>query len=216
MRIFFFLKCVVVYIPVSVCTLHDCTRRMASAHHPANVARPRAILNEAQAIQIFQIKVAANTFMHPRPSSVKIAELFGISEKAVRDIWNGRTWGSVTCHMDPSRPVQVRKDVGRPKGSKDSRPRATQRRLNTGVRFDSKKQTINSIETNIPATCAAKLIASLPSNQVLHVSQQRTVGSDSVDDQLHGWAEGTSTPSELIDPFLFDWVSEIETNTHKM
>ena len=66
----------------------------------------------------------------------------------------------------------------------------------------SKSKTRKTIETNIMGACAAKLIYLVPSNQVLHVSQQRTVGSYSVDDSdhIHEWAEGALTPSELIDP----------------
>jgi hypothetical protein len=56
------------------------------------------------------------------------------------------------------------KQVGRPKGSNDSKPRAVAK---------------------------------------LHGSQQRAFVSDSIDDQLHEWVEGTSTPSDLIDPFRF-------------
>ena len=183
---------------------------------PTNVAKPRAILNEAQAVQIFQIKVAANSFMRPCSSAVKIAVLFGISEKAVRDIWKGRTWGSETCHMDPTRPVLIRKDVGRPKGCKDSKPRASPLQRNAGVLFGVKQQRVKSMKANIKltGTCKVNQTNQLHPCQVLHGSQQRAVVSYSVDDQLHAWAEGISSPSELIDPFRFDWVSESETSSH--
>ena len=114
---------------------------MTPAHHPANVAKPRAILNEMQAIQIFQIKLSANTFMYPYQSSAKIAELFGISKYAVLEIWKGHTWGNETCHMDPSLPAPVKKHAGRPKGfSKDSKPRATLRQRNAVVVLGVEKQ----------------------------------------------------------------------------
>ncbi len=34
--------------------------------------------------------------------------------------------------------------------------------------------------------------------------------SDSVDYQLHEWAEGTSAPPELVDPFRLDWVEWVD------
>jgi len=164
---------------------------MASAHKSVNASKGRAILNEAQAVQIFQAKVDA--FMQPRPSSKKIGALFGISEKAVRDIWNGRTWRSETCHMDPTRPVQVMKQVGRPKGSKDSKPRAVAKLDPTRLVQDMKQVGRPKGSNDSKPRAVAKL----------HGSQQRAFVSDSIDDQLHEWVEGTSTPSELIDPFRF-------------
>ena len=45
-----------------------------------------------------------------------------MSEKAVRDIWTGRTWSKETCHLDESRPFPTKK-MGRPLGRKDAQPR---------------------------------------------------------------------------------------------
>ncbi len=41
-----------------------------------------------------------------------------ISEKAVQDIWKARTWSRETCHLEPTRTVEL-KQIGRPKGCKD-------------------------------------------------------------------------------------------------
>ena len=76
---------------------------------------------------------------------VLVSRLFGISPKAVRDIWNQRTWRHVTstlqlvvgrsCEGDQAtlrEPTNqqllvaasfIARPVGRPRGSKDSRPR---------------------------------------------------------------------------------------------
>jgi hypothetical protein len=79
------------------------------------MSKPRARLSEAQVIAIFQARASAS-------GSTKVAMVYGVSEKAVRDIWKGRTWSKETWHLDPSRPLQL-KLTGRPKGCKDSQPR---------------------------------------------------------------------------------------------
>ena len=172
---FIFLSCV--SLRVYFCFLHKSTT-MASVHQSVNISKRRVALNKAQAVEIFQAKFHANVSMQKHPSPKKIAALFGIGEKTVRDIWKGRTWRSATCHMDPTRPVHVMKQVGRPKGSKDSKPRTAQRQWNAVVPSGVKQQ-------------MAKV----------HGSQQQAFVSYSIDDQLHEWVEGVSTPSELIDPF---------------
>ena len=79
------------------------------------MAQPNARLTQDQAIDIFNMKSSALT-------AVKIAVSYGVSEKAVRDIWTGRTWSRETCHLDITRTV-VPKKVGRPIGRRDQKPR---------------------------------------------------------------------------------------------
>ncbi len=81
--------------------------------------RTRAKLSSAQVIQIFQIRQTL-----PIEPAAKVANIFGVSEKTVRDIWKGRTWINETWHLDTSR-VVVQKNIGRPKGARDSKPRMT-------------------------------------------------------------------------------------------
>ena len=89
---------------------------MASRQYPVvKESKPRARLSEDQAITIFQSKSSAS-------SAVNLARVYGVSEKAVRDIWKGRTWSKETWHLDTSRPFQL-KLTGRPKGCKDKKPR---------------------------------------------------------------------------------------------
>ena len=55
--------------------------------------KSRAILTAEQAIKIFQIKLSNDTAVRgQRLTSCSVARAFGVSEKAVRDIWKGRTW----------------------------------------------------------------------------------------------------------------------------
>jgi hypothetical protein len=77
--------------------------------------KPNARLTQHQAIDIFKMKSSALT-------AVKIAVSYGVSEKAVRDIWKGRTWSRETRHLDNTRTVVLKK-VGRPIGRRDQKPR---------------------------------------------------------------------------------------------
>ena len=80
-----------------------------------SASKPRARLSEAQVIAIFQAKDSAS-------AAAKVAMVYGVSEKAIRDIWKGRTWSRETWHLDTSRPLQL-KLTGRPKGCRDTKPR---------------------------------------------------------------------------------------------
>ena len=77
--------------------------------------KPRAKLSETQVIMIFQAKACSS-------SASVVAAVYGVSEKAVRDIWTGRTWSRETHHLDASRQLHPRK-TGRPIGSRDRHPR---------------------------------------------------------------------------------------------
>ena len=86
------------------------------------IAKPRAILNREQAIEIFQLRPSENTVGTGR-SSLAVARTYKVSEKTVRDIWRARTWHRETLHLDPSRPARADTPPGRPLGRKDSAPR---------------------------------------------------------------------------------------------
>jgi hypothetical protein len=96
--------------------MHPPTVLPAENPNPS-ATKPRARLTEDQVIRIFKLKLDS-----PRPSSAKLAPLYGVSEKAVRDIWTGRTWSRETRHLDISRPLQL-KPSGRPNGCRDKQPR---------------------------------------------------------------------------------------------
>ena len=88
----------------------------------SQVAKPRAVLSEDQAIAIFQLKVARNA-KNRAPSATSVAKQYGVSEKTIRDIWNARTWTLETAAMDPARPFKPPAATGRPKGRRDRIPR---------------------------------------------------------------------------------------------
>ncbi len=86
------------------------------------MARPRMVLSEQQAREIFKLK-NTHGFSSLHAASVSLAAIHKVSPKAIRDIWKGRSWLDVTFDFwDPcDRPP--RKVLGRPKGRKDTKPR---------------------------------------------------------------------------------------------
>jgi hypothetical protein len=72
---------------------------------PVQACKTRTILREEQAVQIFEIKLANSNSgieFSKRLRPEAIAKHYGISTKAVRDIWIGRTWLRETMHLDPA------------------------------------------------------------------------------------------------------------------
>ena len=84
-------------------------------------SKPRAILTKDQALEIYMQKKGQTK--GPPQTAAAVARAFGVSEKAIRDIWKGRTWSDETSEADPSRAKKQRGHAGRPPGSKDSVPR---------------------------------------------------------------------------------------------
>ena len=61
----------------------------------------KRILTEKQAKEIYQIYLAelspSSSFMKAKNSrSTRLTSIYGVSPKTIRDIWNRRTWTSVT------------------------------------------------------------------------------------------------------------------------
>ena len=110
-----------------------------------------AIFNLRHIHSIFRLQSVRVSNLPPTHAttrwSVLVSRMFGISPKAVRDIWNQRTWRHVTQSLpwtpevspdDPtfgtgsqqdmlmdrfSAAVSTLRPIGRPRGSKDSQPR---------------------------------------------------------------------------------------------
>ncbi len=69
--------------------------------------KSRAILTKHQAIEIFKLRRGASApGENRRSSATEVARCYKVSEKAIRDIWKGRTWARQTSHgkMLPSQP----------------------------------------------------------------------------------------------------------------
>jgi hypothetical protein len=83
-------------------------------------ARHNAKLTAQQAVEIYRLKdVTSNA----KKKTSLLVKHFGVSRKAIRDIWRGRTWGQETQHLDADGKPVVSKPIGRPKGAKDKKPR---------------------------------------------------------------------------------------------
>ena len=71
-----------------------------------NVQRPcpRALLTEKQAIEIY---ICRKSKTDHKVSTTALSKQFNISPKAIRDIWNRRTWAPETQHLwtDDERPM---------------------------------------------------------------------------------------------------------------
>jgi hypothetical protein len=78
--------------------------------------RPRSRLSEAQVVEIFLSKAT-------KLSASKICVRFGVSEKAVRDIWTGRTWAKETMHLESMLPTFEIRTIDPQIDGADQRPR---------------------------------------------------------------------------------------------
>ena len=142
--------------------------------------RPRARLTESQVLSIFRCKYSAAT-------PTKLAVIFGVSEKAVRDILTGRTWARQTWHLEVSRVLVARE----PKDSKDVKNEEEERQ-DEQKRTGAKHSTFFSLETTVFAT-------------------KNIRNEKSLDDQLFDWANisdyhvGFGGQHNWRDPFLKDW-----------
>ena len=108
---------------------------------PANLIAPQdqqnhTVLSKAQVLEIFHLKARASpkgTRLSSAISSSTVAKWYGVCSKTIRDIWMGRTWYRATHPLEPGREdsrERLSKQPGRPKGSKDSKPRTRRKSFN--------------------------------------------------------------------------------------
>ena len=84
--------------------------------------RPRNVLESHTAREIFHLKTTHNkASLHA--ASQRLASKYGVSSKAIRDIWKGRSWLDATYDLWNVEDRPARRIIGRPKGRKDSKPR---------------------------------------------------------------------------------------------
>jgi hypothetical protein len=190
-------------------------------------SKPRARLTENQAIYIFTIRSSGL-------SASKIAKSFSVSEKAIRDIWTGRTWSTETHHLDTARTV-VLKQVGRPKGCRDQKPRK-KRVVNpahlmtnfefpnfVAAQYNDSRNTVESADVSSQKERVMRafwLETTDPCKQVSHSKWVQTCAEEDVphwcqetlpccferiDEQLYTWNESLWINSENPDPFSDDW-----------
>lgn len=188
---------------------------IAKSARRANKANSRAKLTVSEAISIFAKRRSVPAFF--------IAGEYGVSEKAIRDIWTGRTWSKETWPLEPSRVMQIKR-LGRPKGSKDLRPRKkrstlleTQIELIDGLNLlRGAVQCALAHNSDLqPGNQSSSQATSVPGDPVRFDSQLITAGErdsnhkrfpakrspESLDEQLHAWEEWIWYDPQQLDPF---------------
>jgi hypothetical protein len=84
--------------------------------------RPRIVLTNEQARDIFKLK-SGHGCASLHSASIRLASKYGVSSKAIRDIWKGRSWLEATFDLWNIEDRPAKRIIGRPKGKKDSKPR---------------------------------------------------------------------------------------------
>ena len=104
-----------------------CQRTMDTLQHAKfDSHRSRVVLSKKAAREIFIVK--SNLGLESaHQASIRLAAKYRISSKAIRDIWKGRSWLDATFDLWSEEDRPCRRVIGRPKGKKDSKPRAKAR-----------------------------------------------------------------------------------------
>ena len=144
--------------------------------------KPRARLTEHDVLSIFRCKYSSAT-------ATKLAIVYGVSEKAVRDIWTGRTWARETRHLVTSGGLPEQK-LGRPKGSRDAKPRKS--------RSQERDQSQISLDQGRLDDATNTILSSV--NMADY--------DKSLDEQLFEWERDgayNGNQQRWVDPFQADW-----------
>jgi hypothetical protein len=144
----------------------------------------------------------------------KVAKEYGISEKAVRDIWTGRTWKKETRLLDCSR-LDVLQNFGRLKGRRSSQPKNSR---NIQVKDDASVENILDVTRQVEADelCnepsmarqemedkeMTRMIPSTGTTALFFKLEAAAIRS--LDVQLHSWERQYKTAPDFYDPFHQD------------
>ena len=142
--------------------------------------RPRLLLSNEEAREIFKLQTT-----HGYPSlhaaSVVFAKKYGVSPKAIRDIWTGRSWLEATFSLWNADERPVRRTIGRPKGKKDSKPRKSKNggRLILGGQDASNIPKWGKFENNLCHSRLGESVTIFPGSTHLERSNHEEVYSGS-------------------------------------
>ena len=186
--------------------MHTEANFLQSRLFPQPAMKPRAKLAASDAIEIFRVRRSG-------VQATKLAHMYDVSEKAIRDIWTARTWATETWHLEPSRELVLRQ-AGRPKGRTDSKPRRIKNivnRLRKGQLVGHSHQYFeNQCFSSADSTPSMDVLQS-PVCSVVQPERAGDAGFDveasappSLDEQLGAWDLGACSP-ESWDPFMQDW-----------
>ena len=157
--------------------------------HGRNTGSPRAKLTEIDAVNIFGMKSSI--------SAIILSNAYGVSEKAVRDIWIGRTWRKETWHLDPSRALQIKR-LGRPKGSKDSQPRKKRSPLSLTKMHTQSDYALTGIAPEIDNCVELEPDEKIDNHRPLDSASSN---ANTLDQQLFEWDERIWYDQRHPDPF---------------
>mmetsp|Transcript_78378 Transcript_78378/g.210856 ORF Transcript_78378/g.210856 Transcript_78378/m.210856 type:complete len:164 (-) Transcript_78378:333-824(-) len=117
-------------------------------------SKAQAKLSEKQALEIYSLKIRHERLSGAttkKPSATLVAREFGVSDKAVRDIWRGRTWLRETATLDDPAEAARRLGTLRPPGRPRKAPKMDDHSdgMSEGLKKLSGKDA--SIQNNIAA-----------------------------------------------------------------
>eukprot|EP00960_Hanusia_phi_P048349 758889-Hanusia_phi.AAC.2 len=132
----------------------------------ARAARAFLSVNDARDIYKYAQEHSRDGHWSPTIASAQLSEKYAISPKAIRDIWNRRTWTTATYEFwseeekrefsvkksmvaaIPKPQAQTGKKAGRPLGSKDTKPRK-RRNSNAGTGSSPVQQEVGGADSNL-------------------------------------------------------------------
>ena len=201
------------YLPSVSEVLYEVSDFQIESVH-ADKRRGRTILTELQAQDIFKHK--PTEFAQDRTKAGVLARFYGVSVKTIRDVWVGRTWYRATFHMDhakPFAPERLEKKAGRPKGSKDRKPRSCLATRSDASDIDPLSETGDQVGNNTCAQGWDDKLRHAPSCAcpVSAVKDAFTWG----DADNRSWANFPmiiSSSSGFEDPFREDWELALQCN----
>ena len=166
--------------------------------------RSRTVLTKQEVIEIFKLKQQATSSKTSTFQSEQVCKMFGVSPKTIRDIWVGRTWYRATHQLDPARKdssIRLGRQPGRPKGSKDARPRVRKGQNSMPTKIFESDSFFGSAMPYFHGLCAASSI-------IPEKVQSLSSVNPSTEDLLSKSDLPTNfkaKSSEFIDPFHDDW-----------
>ena len=182
--------------------------------NPTNIpSRPRAVLNEAKAIEIYKLRQSIDRYRLQPSRSAALASYFNVSPKAIRDIWNRRTWANETRHLwtEDERPTpRSNKKAVFPQCQHASctKGQFTDLSVNVNKNYQTQPSTLPSSaifhqfydarqSTYTPQDSAAQYLCFAPVPSKLSVT---------VEPQLTPHEEMASDAASFNDPFHDDWL----------
>ena len=181
--------------------------------------KARSKLTVADAQEIFRCKERLL-------SAVSVSRKYGVTEKAIRDIWTGRTWLKETGKLGTTVSLHLKK-IGRPLGRKDAKPR--KQRFSRIHAQNSENMTIFS-----PCPPTVYQVAPPPMNALKSQPSMQKYSEDeadahlmairpcydysknSIDELLYEMSLRCEIDGDFQDPFRHDWVLSCHSLQHAL